>query len=282
MNIDLKALPTRSWRSHALFRAGIGAAARGDHASAETLYLEALRDDPTNLAARVNFAGELMGDRDDDPANDQFAIELAVEQLQTVLDILEKRRDYDAIYFAALYRLASAYYDLGHAERALKVASVLLRMMDEASNECRRSEAVTDLEKRKNHRVKTFIDQSRPAAEMMYIGMQLEYGTDEGVTLIDLRETAKRASVPTAQFQYNYACALAVYLPRVDRKERTRLDYEVIQRLNLAIRMKEDLRARARIDRALSYLHGNEEFERLVAKREEKTTSPAADADAAG
>ncbi|HYR29151.1 MAG TPA: hypothetical protein VEU30_11845, partial [Thermoanaerobaculia bacterium] len=282
--INLGALPTKSWRSHAFFRAGIAAATRGDHASAEALYIEALRDDPNNLAARVNFAGELMVARDDDPSNDRFALEFAVEQLEAVLrklQQLKERKDAqsklsdDAIYFAALYRLASAHYDLGNRVRAVYYAQRLDREIREATETSgeQHDDPEDPLQRRMNERLRAFVEQSYPAAKVMLIGMKLEY-RDPAVSLADLRQ-AGDVPVPTAQFQYNFACALAIYVAlEPDGETRGKLEAEAVQRLRLAIRMKEDLRARARVDCSLASLRTNKDFLKL-------TTAPAATVPAA-
>ena len=260
MKIDLKALPTRSWRSHALFRAGISAAARGDHGTAESLFIESLRDDPKNDAARVNLAGELMVDRDDNPTNDRFAIEFAVEQLEIVRKSYDDKKPLDEIYYAALYRLATARYDLEQLDDAIDIAKQLDSDLCAAIRTCRSEHPDDPLDKRRHERSKAYYEQNYPAAKIMLIGMQLERG-DPGIDLTHLSKAAD-VPVPTAQFQYNYACALAVHLPQ---KDNPKLEAEAIQRLRLAIRMKEDLRARAKVDRSLRKLHGNKEYEALFA-----------------
>jgi tetratricopeptide (TPR) repeat protein len=256
--LDLDALPTKSWRSHAYFRAGITAAARGDHHSAEALFIESLRDDPTNLAARVNFAGELMVDRDDDRSNNDFATEFAIEQLESVLNAHEKLDDEkkdDAIRYATRYRLASAHYDLKHINEALEYAEKLSADIEknlEAATAPRSGE--TPIQERKRLRLKAFFEQSGPAARAMHIGIRFEH-PDVDATVDELK-TAAAGPVPTAQFQYNYACSLAIYLRKkgINEDEEKKYTAEAIQRLRLAIRMKEDLRARARVDRALEDL----------------------------
>ena len=263
--IDLRALPTKSWRSHAFFRAGITAAAKGDHISAEALFTESLRDDPNNLAARVNFAGELMVDRNDDASQYRFAIEFAVEQLGAVLTTFKSDSVKDEVYYAALYRLASAHYDLGQTTSALHYARQLDTEIHAATDTCKKDLAENALQRRTNERLAAYFEQSHPAAEMMHIGMKLELRMP-GTSLDDLRNAAK-VRVPTAQFQYNYACALACYLPQVPgADDRAKLKSEAIQRVALAIRMKEDLRARAKVDRALTQLSDAAAFVKLVAK----------------
>lgn len=267
MKIDLKALPTRSWRSHAFFRAGITAAARGDHETAELLFIESLRDDPTNNAARVNLAGELMVDRDDHPTNDRFAIEFAVEQLEIVRKAYDQtEKPLDEIYYAALYRLASARYDLEQLDDAIAIAKQLDSDLCAAMRTCRSEDPAGAVDKRRHERSKAYYEQNYPAAKVMLIGMQLERG-DPGIELKHLSNAAD-VPVPTAQFQYNYACALAVHLPE---KGNAKLEAEAIQRLRLAIRMKKDLRARAKVDRSLRKLHGSKEYQALFATAEEKT-----------
>jgi tetratricopeptide (TPR) repeat protein len=279
VKIDLSALPTKSWRSHALLRAGIAAAAKGNHEDAEGLFIEALRDDPNNLAARVNFAGELMVDRDGDPSNDRFAIKMAIEQLEAVLDALTDKEENESIYFAALYRLASAKYDLGEFAKALELAKKLDAKFSKVSDVCH-GKANSALEKRRNERMKAFIQQSYAASKTMLVGMQLE-ANEPGVTLETLKTAPVtppagykdkdwvpgRVPVPTAQYQYNYACALAVYLRvRENVADREKIEEEAVERLRLAIRMKADLRARARVDVALTYLRDKEAFKKVVAE----------------
>ena len=261
-HVDISALGTRSWRSYALFRAGIAAAAAADHQSAEDLYIEALRDDPGNLAARVNLAGELMLERREGEGPN---IEFAIVQLQQVLKKFEENATQndetildDAVYYSALYQLTAASYDAGRFEAALEYArrlDIAISWATVESEELRPWDSPSE----RDERLMAYSDQTLPATRAMLIGIEVEGG------LAELDELRRRVdgSLPSAQLQYNYACALAV----ASRRERDagEIIVEALQRLQFAFRMRDSLRLRARADKSLDNLRDHPKFKAMIA-----------------
>jgi tetratricopeptide (TPR) repeat protein len=242
--VDLKQLGTKNWRSYALFRAAIDCSAAADHQSAEQLLVDALKADGNHLAAVVNFASELMGLEAD--------TEFAVRQFERALERLEKNdsRYLDPVYYATLYRLTSAYYDLQRPEDALKKAEKLYADLAKARKHLQNADRVA----RTN--LFEYIRQIRPAAVMLVIGLRIEL---RNATIEELRKSAARFATSSAQAQYNFACGLVAYAGKLHGEKRTTILAEARQYRDLAIRMKPSLRARAKVDRSLALLQELEE-----------------------
>lgn len=310
--IDLGPLGTRSWRSYALFRAGGTAAARGDYTSAEQLYLRSLAVDPHHSAARVNLAAVMLDAQDESTEQagwastrfDAARMRFAVEQLKSVARAAETGTDerYSAVYYSALYRLAAASYDLGNLAEAKSYSSLLIaaiaaakavsRSADRVGTEVRRHGLLAMVgrwfgrapapsggnERDATTRLMKYLVQIEPSALAMDLGLRLESGEADLATL----RTSVDGTSPSSQVQYNYACALSIYMQRCDGPEREKLANEAIERLHLAIRMRSALRARARRDRSLRSVRDDPRFEALVAHTSDRSGAPSNTRDAAG
>jgi tetratricopeptide (TPR) repeat protein len=200
-----RALGTTRWRSYALFSAGVRLETYRLLAHAEKAYWEALRDDPSNLGARVNLGTVLM---------DRSRPAPAIRQLQQVSVDALKAKEF-AVGYLARYREAVAWHQLGELEPANDIArwtqarSVSEPLLAEIDTTRKQSAGITPALRRT-------LDELYPTVKVLDAGLRAslgipsdELGGDLGVEFADL---------PVGHTQHNLALTYVILAQKAGSK----------------------------------------------------------------
>jgi tetratricopeptide (TPR) repeat protein len=203
------------------------------------VYLDAVRIDPRNRAARMNLGNMLLRSQD---------YSLAIEQLEQAIteSIASGTAATDPVYYTGRFRLAAAYYEVKRYNDALSETARLLHDIDD---QLRAFETTPDASGADpTTRLARYLRSARPAVAVMLAGMRVRAGTitpAKAFRNCDLSE-------PSSSFQYNVACTAAIcfeFSPQPD--EQVMFVQIALARLAFALRLNPRFAARAEIDNSL-------------------------------
>ena len=247
----------------------------GDVAGAEKLYVNALKLDARNRAARVSLAGLLLSGPESSHGLQQLERAMA--------DAEESEGGADAVYYAGALRQIATLYNLrrtsdalGAAERLLsridsKVRDIAtLRDIDDATQTLLRFFRLTKLADRRvatrhdaarDAALEAYLKSLRPAVIAIVAGLRTATGDVAAMSLLSAIDT----TVPSGFVQYNIACTYSVAAAHTERADYARM---ALSHLAFALRLQPRPAEMICGDHSLAYLseHFTDEFLGIVAR----------------
>lgn len=266
----LSILGAKSWRSYALFRAGVHFKDDGDAAAAREVYQEALERDQHNRAARVNL-GSLYAD---EGKLDQGQRELKLAHESSEGDL------HDPVLYSSLFRLASIRYDRGDYPQAAADAASLVKNIEDARKLLEQNRKYVFLGyleaaanktgigrrtlRRLQERVRreyehliAYLDGIEPSSRTLMLGTATKVACS-GAEVERLWNAFKTLDPPSASpvTQYNFACTCWIFTTTANAPDAIRAvaRERALDHLERALELRPLLRVRAEQDPSIKGL----------------------------
>ncbi len=286
-------LGIEDWRSYASFRAGARWMLRGDTDEARRMFSRALGYEEENWGALFNLA---TLDLSSEPKDYERALRRLHEVKRGVEKHDKEREKRDLVWYKAMYQLAAAYsYDGNNPHRSVDKAE---RVIDELTRTIRETLAQTREELRTRaaskklsdqrladslKRLKTFLEDLQPLAEILHAGILVENGEVEKAQKIvsDVEKEIEEGNL-SYRARYNLACFYSRRASIENAPDSQRSLYEeALGHLEYALERYDSLTRWASEDPELENLQqhaaSKRKFDELVEKYAAPTLSKAED-----